>query len=100
MGEIRIVGPGKTHGYPYPVCKKMNFSIWFFTICYSVCDFFASTMVCLPVWEIIHLLLLVEYSPIQVNYSPIQADKLWFYYLIHYATLIRVDLAQYELYCA
>ena len=23
MGEIRIVGPGKTRGYPYPVCKKM-----------------------------------------------------------------------------
>ena len=23
MGEIRIVGPGKTHGYPYPVCKKI-----------------------------------------------------------------------------
>ena len=22
MGEIRIIGPGKTHGYPYPVCKK------------------------------------------------------------------------------
>ena len=22
MGEIRIVGPGKTHGYPYPVYKK------------------------------------------------------------------------------
>ena len=22
MGEIRIVGPGKTRGYPYPVCKK------------------------------------------------------------------------------
>ena len=22
MGEIRIVGPGKRHGYPYPVCKK------------------------------------------------------------------------------
>ena len=22
MGEIRIVGPGKTHGYPYPVCKN------------------------------------------------------------------------------
>ena len=22
MGEIRIVGPGKTCGYPYPVCKK------------------------------------------------------------------------------
>ena len=22
MGEIRIVGPGKPHGYPYPVCKK------------------------------------------------------------------------------
>ena len=24
MGEIRIVGPGKTHGYHYPVCKKSN----------------------------------------------------------------------------
>ena len=22
MGEIRIVGPGKRRGYPYPVCKK------------------------------------------------------------------------------
>ena len=22
MGEIRIVGPGKTRGYPCPVCKK------------------------------------------------------------------------------
>ena len=22
MGEIRIVGPGKTRGYPYRVCKK------------------------------------------------------------------------------
>ena len=22
MGEIRIVGTGKTSGYPYPVCKK------------------------------------------------------------------------------
>ena len=22
LGEIRIVGPGKTRGYPYPVCKK------------------------------------------------------------------------------
>ena len=22
MGEIRIVIPGKTRGYPYPVCKK------------------------------------------------------------------------------
>ena len=22
MGEIRIVGPGKTCGYPYSVCKK------------------------------------------------------------------------------
>ena len=27
MGEIRIVGPGKTRGYPYPVCKKMFFEI-------------------------------------------------------------------------
>ena len=25
MGEIRIVGPGKTCGYPYPVCKKNPF---------------------------------------------------------------------------
>ena len=24
MGEIRIVGPGKTSGYPYPVCKKLR----------------------------------------------------------------------------
>ena len=22
MGEIRIVGPGETRGYPFPVCKK------------------------------------------------------------------------------
>ena len=22
MGEIRIVSPGKTREYPYPVCKK------------------------------------------------------------------------------
>ena len=22
MGEIRIVSPGKTHGYPFPVSKK------------------------------------------------------------------------------
>ena len=22
MGEIRVVGPGKTPGYPYLVCKK------------------------------------------------------------------------------
>ena len=25
MGEIRIVGPGKTRGYPYPVCQKYLF---------------------------------------------------------------------------
>ena len=24
MGEIRIVGPGKSCGYHYPVCKKMS----------------------------------------------------------------------------
>ena len=26
MGEIRIVGPGKTHAYPYPylVCKNIS----------------------------------------------------------------------------
>ena len=22
MGEVRIVGLGKTRGYPYPICKK------------------------------------------------------------------------------
>ena len=27
MGEIRIVGPGKTRGYPYPVCKKTDYSL-------------------------------------------------------------------------
>ena len=27
MGEIRIVGPGNTRGYPYPVCKKEFSSI-------------------------------------------------------------------------
>ena len=26
MGEIRFVGPGKTCGYPYPVCKKTLYS--------------------------------------------------------------------------
>ena len=25
MGEIRIVGPGKTRGYPCPVCKNRRF---------------------------------------------------------------------------
>ena len=30
MGEIRIVGSGKTRGYPYPVCKKRNYSVVFF----------------------------------------------------------------------
>ena len=24
MGEIRIVGLGKTRGYPYPVCKNIS----------------------------------------------------------------------------
>ena len=28
MGEIRLVGPGKTRGYPYPVCKKKYFELW------------------------------------------------------------------------
>ena len=27
MGEIRIVGSGKTRGYPYPVCKKSCYNI-------------------------------------------------------------------------
>ena len=30
MGEIRIVGPGKTRGYPYPVCK--NHAIYIYVI--------------------------------------------------------------------
>ena len=37
MGEIRIVGPGKTRGYPYPVCKKSRAKgvcIW--GLCYNV----------------------------------------------------------------
>ena len=42
MGEIRIVGPGKTGGYPYPVCKKI---------------------VCPPIREIIHLLKLMDIPP-------------------------------------
>ena len=29
MGEIRIVVPGKTRGYPYPVCKKeVSYMSW------------------------------------------------------------------------
>ena len=28
MGEIRIVGPGETRGYPYPVCKKPLYGLW------------------------------------------------------------------------
>ena len=27
MGEIRIVCPGKTRGFPYPVCKKKGISV-------------------------------------------------------------------------
>ena len=29
MGEIRIAGPGKTCGYPYPVCKKKSAQTFF-----------------------------------------------------------------------
>ena len=29
MGEIRIVGPGKTRGYHYTVCKTCNSSMMF-----------------------------------------------------------------------
>ena len=42
MGEIRIVGPGKTRGYPHPVCKKrqvklsiLNVRSTKITFCYS-----------------------------------------------------------------
>ena len=27
MGEIRIVGPGKTRGSPYPVCKNNLYKV-------------------------------------------------------------------------
>ena len=27
MGEIRIVGPSKTRGYPYPVCKNLQYTV-------------------------------------------------------------------------
>ena len=37
MGEIRIVSPGKTRGYPYPVCKKMGYP-------YPVCKKLISTV--------------------------------------------------------
>ena len=33
MGEIRIVGPGKTCGYPYPVCKKSNVKKFYSSKC-------------------------------------------------------------------
>ena len=35
MGEIRFVGPGKTRGYPYLVCKK-QFSTPRFTLRYKL----------------------------------------------------------------
>ena len=35
MGEIRIVSPGKTRGYPCPVCKK-NHGVTIFTTLISV----------------------------------------------------------------
>ena len=34
MGEIRIVGPGKTRGYPYPVCKIEHYS----SVCTGIID--------------------------------------------------------------
>ena len=37
MGEIRIVGPGKTRGYPYPVCKKPH-SMPFYYVHTSTAD--------------------------------------------------------------
>ena len=42
MGEIRFVGPGKSRGYPYPVCKKISifhgYMVWIEKICYEVTD--------------------------------------------------------------
>ena len=58
MGEIRIVGPGKTRGYPYLVCKKKQL--------YHD----------LPVWEIIHSIKKL------MDYLPEQADKPWYKYYI------------------
>ena len=37
MGEIRIVGPGKTRGYPYPVCKNSLVSIYKIILPYAKC---------------------------------------------------------------
>ena len=35
MCEIRIVGPGKTSEYPYPVCKKLVFLYYIeHTLCF------------------------------------------------------------------
>ena len=46
MGEIRIVGPGKTRGYPYPVCKKRIVGPGKHPVCkkvnFSVCDHYVS----------------------------------------------------------
>ena len=28
MGEIKTVSPDKTHGYPYPVCKKTYLKVY------------------------------------------------------------------------
>ena len=32
MGEIRIVCPGKTRGYPYPVCKNRQIAHYQITV--------------------------------------------------------------------
>ena len=39
MGEIRIFGPGKTRGYPYPVCKKRGSSTLTYLIRFSDISF-------------------------------------------------------------
>ena len=40
MGEIRIVGPGKTRGYPYSACKNISIfhgrTVWIISI-FHVC---------------------------------------------------------------
>ena len=37
MGEIRIVGPGKTRGYPYPVYKNIRAGAFIRKIQYVGC---------------------------------------------------------------
>ena len=48
MGEIRYVGPGKTRGYPYPVCKNI-YSAYFIS---QGCIFHLAIRLILPIINI------------------------------------------------